>query len=550
MTLRRSVVAAFAVVVVGAAGFAGWQALRGHGSNADEAASARVVAPSAGVVEVAPKAAGQRLAWGPTVIDYAKALAEARSLPLEVAAGNVLVVAVASPDPASAAALVTDEHVGGVILMDGSIADATQVTALAAAVQSAATLDGRTWPAIVSTDQEGGPVARLGAMVPELPAFMAAGSNPDKGAVTATYASAARDMRALGITVDWAPDADVTVGPADPVIRVRSAGSDPARVAATVTAAVAGFERGGVVPAIKHFPGHGSVTTDSHEALPVQAATVAQLEGADLIPFSGAIDAGAPVVMVGHIGVAEWGGGPASLSPAAYAYLRDTLGFTGVTVTDALNMRAVTDAFAAGDSEVAALAAGADLLLMPRDPAAARQAIVAAVQAGTLPRERLDEAVARVSLLMTWQAHLAGVSDGEGAAATSGADYARAFAAASATVAAPACGGPFVGASVTITGGFPAERQALSDALAAHGIATGGGTSIRLLGAPTATGTADVVVAMDGPWGLSASQASVYVGLYGRSDAALAGLADVLSGDVAPKGQWAVPGLPAACGGS
>jgi beta-N-acetylhexosaminidase len=422
------------------------------------------------------------------------------------------------------------------------------VGALAAAVQAAAAQDGRRWPAIVSTDQEGGPVSRLSGIVPGLPAFMAAGSIPDKIAVTTTYEAAARDMRALGVNVDWAPDADVTVGLADPTIRVRSAGSDPARVAATVDAAVKGFIAGGVIPAIKHFPGHGSVTTDSHVSVPIQTATVAQLETADLVPFAQEIADGAPVVMMGHIAVAEWGGMPATVSPQAYAYLRKSLGFTGVVVTDALNMEAITDSYAPGDSEVAALAAGADLLLMPRDPAAARQAIIAAVQNGTLPRERLDEAVARVSSLMTLQERRAKAADTTTVDPNTSATYARAFAASAATVSAASCTGPYVGSSVSISGGWPGERQALADALAGYGITTGGGTTIRLLGSATGSGRADVVVAMDGPWGLPQSTASVYVGLYGRSAEALAGLADVLAGAVAPTGQWAVAGMPPACG--
>lgn len=550
--MRRSRALAAAAIVVVAGGSAAFVASR-QGGQGHSSVAAPVI-PIAAPVERAPVQAPADLAWGPSVVDYARALAAASDLPLDVAAGQVIVGTVSAPDPASAASLVSAQHLAGVILMGGAISDAAQVGALADAIQAAAAEDGRDWPAIVSTDQEGGPVSRLAGIVPGLPAFMAAGSIPDKSLVTHTYEDAARDMRALGVNVDWAPDADVTVGVADPTIRVRSAGSDPARVADTVDAAVKGFLAGGVVPAIKHFPGHGSVTTDSHVSVPVQAATVARLESADIVPFAKAITDGAPVVMMGHIAVAEWGGMPASVSPQAYAYLRRSLGFTGVVVTDALDMGAITESFAPGDSEVAALAAGADLLLMPRDPAVARQAIIAAVQNGTLSRDRLDEAVARVSLLMALQQRRANDADVATTTATAsaapnpGAGYARAFAASAATVSAASCTGPYVGSSVTITGGWPSERQALADALAGYGITTGGGTTIRLLGSATGSGSADVVVAMDGPWGLQQSTASVYVGLYGRSDEALAGLADVLAGAVAPTGQWAVAGMPPACG--
>jgi beta-N-acetylhexosaminidase len=550
---RAGVVAAATVIVVVAAGSAALVSCRAGDSGAGGAAVAAEVTAIAAPVDRAPQQAPANLAWGPSVVDYASALAAASDLPLDVAAGHVIVASVSSPDPAAAAAVVGAQHLAGVILMAGAITDAAQVGALAAAVQTAAAEDGRDWPAAVSTDQEGGPVSRLSGLIPGMPAFMAAGSVPNKTAVAAAYEATARDMRALGVNVDWAPDADVTVGLADPTIRIRSAGSDPARVAATVDAAVKGFVAGGVMPAIKHFPGHGSVTTDSHDAVPVQTATVAQLETADMVPFAQAIAHGAPVVMLGHIAVAAWGGVPATVSPQAYSYLRQSLGFTGVAVTDALDMQAITDSYAPGDSEVAALAAGADLLLSPRDPAAARAAIVAAVQSGTLSRDRLDEAVARVASLMTLQerrAQLADTktSDSTGKEPNASATYARAFAASATTVSAASCIGPYVASSVTITGGRPAERQALADALAGHGITTGGGTTIHLIGTAIGSGSADVVVALDGPWGLPLSTARVYVGLYGRSNEDLAGLADVLAGAVTPTGQWAVDGMPPACG--
>ncbi len=481
-----------------------------------------------------------RLVWGPSVVEMAHAQVAASQLPLETAAGQVIVAHWNSPDADGAAALVRDSHVAGVIMMRGAVVDVAQVRRVAAAVSEAAVADGRAWPAVISTDQEGGPVARLDGLLPEMPAFMAAGAASDKSSVTQAYSEAAQDMVDLGFTVNWAPVADVTVGPSDPVIQVRSAGSDPQNVADTVVAAVLGYLDGGVVPAVKHFPGHGSVTTDSHEALPVQNASVADLAQRDLVPFAQAIDAGAPMVMMGHISVGEWGGVPATTNPQAYAYLRDELGFTGVAVTDALNMAAISDRYQAGESEVAALAAGADLLVLPRDAETARQAIVNAVNNGTLPRERLDQAIARVSVVMSAQSQWAAASSGS----ASDADYARRFAATSATVVAPECGTPLVGASVHIEGGWPGERQALADALASHGVSEGGGTTIRLVGSASGSGSADVVVAMDGPWGLPASQASVYVGLYGRSDSALAGLADVLVGQVKPQGTWPVSGMP------
>lgn len=542
----RRVVATVAVttLVLGGAG-AGWYALGRPGLPATPEAVAESIVVANRSPQRVPVAHVPDLAWGPSVVDMAEAKAAASQVPLDVAAGQVLVATWDSPSSGGAAKLVTESHVAGVILMGGAVVDAEQVTKLTSAVADAAVADGRSWPAVISTDQEGGPVSRLDGILPGMPAFMAAGAATDKDSVTHAYAAVARDMVKLGFTVNWAPDADVTIGLKDPVIRVRSAGSQAQNVADTVVAAVDGFVSGGVAPALKHFPGHGSVTTDSHDALPTQTASLADLAQRDFVPFAQAIDAGAPMVMMGHISVAEWGGGPSSTNLQAYAYLRNELGFSGVAVTDALNMGAITGRYAPGESEVAALAAGADLLLMPRDPETARRAIVAAVESGELPRDRLDQAIARVSLLMSAQAGWAkGAAD-----APPDPDYARHFAATSATVAAPACGKSLVGKSVQISGGWPGEREALADALATYGVTQGGGTSITLLGSPSGTGNSDIVVAMDGPWGLKSSKASVYVGLYGRSHAALAGLADVLVGKVQPHSQWPVghmPGTP--CG--
>ncbi len=486
------------------------------------------------------------LAWGPTVVDAAHARVRASALPLEEAAGMVIVAAWNSTDSAGAAELVENEHLGGVILMGDAIASREQVMETTSAVASAAARDSRWWPAIISTDQEGGPVARLRGLGPDLPAFMAAGSATDLASVTEAYAAQAHDMAQLGFTVDWAPVADVTVGSSDTTIGVRSAGTDPTRVGATVVAAMDGFLKAGVMPSAKHFPGHGSVATDSHVGLPMQTASLDELAARDFVPFADAIEQGIPMVMTGHIAVSAWGGEPATTSPAAYAFLRDELAFTGVVATDAMNMAAVTDRYDPGEAEVAALAAGADLILMPRDPALARQAIITAVTDGTLSRSRLDEAVGRVALMMQWQSHRAAEAGEEPVDG----GYARRVAATWATVSSPSCGGPLVGDSVTLRGGWPAEREILAEALAEHGISQGGGTSVLLLGSARASGTADVVVAMDAPWGLPASSATTYIGLYGRSADALRGLADVLAGAVAPGGTWAIPGMPPACADS
>lgn len=498
--------------------------------------------PSASAAPSVTPSPEPTLAWGPTVAQWEESLARAAALPLEVAAGQVIVADLYSPDPVAAAQRVRDLHLGGVILMDGAVTTPDELHALTEAVR---TTDDRAWPVWISADEEGGVVSRMSAVVGTMPAFMAAGAARDKAAVTRVYEARGSQLRAYGVDVDFAPVADVTIGAADPTIRSRSAGSDPANVAATTNAAVEGFLGAGVVPVIKHFPGHGSVTTDSHQELPVQPASMSELEARDLIPFASAVESGAPAIMVAHIEVPAWGPEPATLQPAAYAYLRDTLGFTGIAVTDALNMGAVVNHHSSGEAAVMALNAGADVLLMPRSTREAIDGIVAAVNGGTLPRVRLDQAVARMTLLLDW------VSTRSPSQAPLE-DPARALAAAGTTMSAADCATRVVGERATVVANAEGPRAALEQALRDRGVIVGdGGTRIVLMRSGRDAVTSDVVVSMGDPFGLEASTAGAYVATYGSSDASMQALADVLTGATTPGGSWPVemPGMPyPACG--
>ncbi|MFD1505348.1 glycoside hydrolase family 3 N-terminal domain-containing protein [Georgenia yuyongxinii] len=338
----------------------------------------------------------------------------------EEVAGQVIVGRLQGTDPAVAADLVAELHLAGVMITGGSVASLEQVLALTGGVHEAVAADGRDWPALVSTDNEGGSVQRMSGDIgpwTTFPAFADAGralegavteGGDATGIVTDAYAGMATELRASGVTVDWAPVADVTVPGQDVTIGSRAAGADPDVVARAVTAALEGFLDGGVLPAVKHFPGHGSLTADSHAALPVQAATDAELRAHDLPPFQAAVAAGVPMVMLGHIDVTAWDHGtPASVSPAAYRVLRDGIGFSGVTVTDSLGMGALNAVGGPGEVAVAALAAGADLLLNPADNYAAHAAVVAALEDGTLDRDSVDAAAGRVIAMMRHQAELA-----------------------------------------------------------------------------------------------------------------------------------------------
>ena len=161
-----------------------------------------------------------------------------------------------------------------------------------------------------------------------------------------------------------------------------------------------------MVSTTKHFPGHGGVTADSHETLPVLGSTLGQLRGRDLRPFEAAVDAGAPAVMMAHLDVrAMQPGMPSSQAPKVYDFLRDDLGFEGLAITDSLGMGA---ALSRDFPAIRALEAGADLLLMPVDTAKTHRLVVDAIESGRVPRERVEEAAGRVVALQLWQQRVAG----------------------------------------------------------------------------------------------------------------------------------------------
>ncbi|HSK28014.1 MAG TPA: glycoside hydrolase family 3 N-terminal domain-containing protein, partial [Jiangellales bacterium] len=334
---------------------------------------------------------------------------------------------------------------------------------------------------------------------------------------------------ALGIGMVFAPVADVTAGPDDPTIGSRSASADPQVVAAVVEGSLAGYAQAGIVPVVKHFPGHGSVPADSHETLPVQEATVAALEARDLVPFRAAVEAGAPAVMVGHIDVRALDPGvPSSQSGPVVGLLRDSLGFQGLVVTDAQDMGAVTDAYGPGAAAVQAVAAGVDVVLMPRDARAAHAALVAAVNSGDLPAERLAEAATRVAAVQLHQA--AGPPAAGPAVLGTHDDVSYAASLAGLTVLSGPCEGRLVGSAVQVAGGTETDRARFTEAARAAGLTVGSGPTVRLLGG-TVPGSGDVVVALDTPYGLVASPASTArIALYGRSPEAFRALLDVVTG--------------------
>lgn len=377
--------------------------------------------------------------WGPDRSELDRAAEIVHRMRLPDLAGQVIV---ASWDGTAApVAMVRDLHLGGVIAFDANIDSAAQVTAVTTRLTRRV---GRKWPLFLGVDQEGGVVERLRGAATRFPTFMSAGAAGDVALTQRAYAASGAELRGLGFTVDFAPDGDVTSGPGDPTIGSRAASSYPSTVAEHVVAAATGFTSAGVLPVVKHFPGHGSVPADSHLTLPVQTKSRKELVATDLVPFRSAVEAGLPAVMVGHLDVRAIDPRvPSSLSRAVVTgLLRGELGFGGLVVTDALDMAGVTRGRDPGRTAVQALRAGSDVLLMPPSPAVARSAIVRAVRSGSLPRRRLEQAAARQVALLT---HLAG---GAGARVGSARSASRSLSAAAVTVVAGECSGRLVGDQV------------------------------------------------------------------------------------------------------
>jgi beta-N-acetylhexosaminidase len=476
--------------------------------------------------------------WGPTTDELRRARRLVARMPLPDLAGQVIVARYRGTR--SPVDLVNRLHLGGVIMMDGNIAGSDAVRRSNRRLQRSVRDAGRGWPAFIGVDQEGGLVERVRGTATRFPSFMTAGAGGRARLTRAAAAASAGELRHLGFTTVFAPDADVTTGPSDPTIGSRSASSSPRRAARQVIAAFRGHATTGIVPVAKHFPGHGSVPADSHDALPVQRRSLRRLMESDLVPFRQAVDAGIPAVMSAHIDVrAVDPGVPASLSrPVVTGLLRQRLGFRGLVVTDALEMGAVADRFSSGQAAVRALRAGNDVLLMPADTAAARAGIVEAVRGGTLRRARLEEAAARqVALLLHQQA----VGDAGTRPPGSSRAASYRFSREAVTVVSGPCRGRLVGRSVRVSGESEAARR-LRVAARRAGLETGSGTSVALVGYRGSPATADVVVSTDTPYVLRRSVGrTARIALFGDTPGAMRALVDVLLGRRPAPGRLPVP---------
>ncbi|TLP95776.1 beta-N-acetylhexosaminidase [Nesterenkonia salmonea] len=522
---------------------------------------------------------------GPGETHRAEAADVVAEMSLSERAGQVLIGEYSGTDADSAAELIEQHHLAGVILMGHNIpgeSGSVDTEALAAQIETIASAgssgddNARAVPPIISVDQEGGLVTRVGTPVMEWPTPMASGaahqSDGELWSAGQVHRYMAEDLADLGFTVSFAPNADVTIGREDPTMGSRTFGADPDAVGQLAVQALRGLADAGVAGSIKHFPGHGSVTDDSHNTLPVQQQSLSELRERDWKPFADVVEVGAPMVMMGHIEVPELEAGvPSSLSAAAYAEIRQ-MGHDGVIVTDAMNMAAIADRFGGDQAVVTALSAGADLLLMPHSSPGAHAAIIAAVEADELDEDRLNEAAERVVALVLWQQELAAgeldagpgvplpedlgarmmygpaTGNGEQEDADVQADdesidddpaeldasaVARHVAAQSITLVEGECEAELTTESLQIQGGTQQDRDRLAAAAQEAGLEIGWGPVVTLLGGTTPS-SGDVVVALDRPEALADSTADTKLALYGRTPESFAALVEVLGGAEAP----------------
>ncbi|MFD5777823.1 glycoside hydrolase family 3 protein [Streptomyces fungicidicus] len=391
-----------------------------NGSTGSTARPSRrtVLAATAGVTTALAAGGTVHAATGPSAPDDRKLRALISRMTLEEKVGQLFVMRVyghsaTDPDQAdidanlkeigvrTAAEMLARYRVGGIIYFAWAhnTRDPHQIADLSNGIQKASLGLPRGLPVLVSTDQEHGIVARVGEPATLFPGAMAVGAGGSRADARTLGRIAGLELRALGIRQNYSPVADVNVNPANPVIGVRSFGSDPQSVADLVAAEVKGYESSHIASTAKHFPGHGDTVDDSHAKLPYIHHTRDQWEQLDAPPFEAAIAAGIDSIMTAHIVVPalDPSEDPATLSrPILTGILREELGYDGVVVTDSLGMEGVRTKYGDDRVPVLALKAGVDQLLNPPSLDVAWNAVLNAVRDGELTEARLDESILRV----------------------------------------------------------------------------------------------------------------------------------------------------------
>jgi beta-N-acetylhexosaminidase len=299
--------------------------------------------------------------------------------------------------PPELKALAREFDLGGVILFARNVDSPEQVAEIAREARTLA----HDLPLWVSVDQEGGRVARLKSPFTIWPPMITLGRSGDRQLASRFAAALAAELTAVGITLDYTPVLDVLTNPTNPAIGDRALAERAEDVAALGTAIVEALQSAGIAACAKHFPGHGDTGTDSHLELPIVEHPPDRLEAVDLVPFRAAIEARVAAIMTGHLLIPALDeSGPATLSAVVVdALLKKQLGFEGLVLTDDLEMKAISGRYGLPDATVKALGAGCDVVLLcgtsQEGQALALEAVIHAVEDGSLPLTRVEDAFAR-----------------------------------------------------------------------------------------------------------------------------------------------------------
>ena len=292
--------------------------------------------------------------------------------------------------------------VGGIILFAQNVIDPDQLGTMNGNLQNySEEITGL--PMFISVDEEGGKVARISKnsnfSVETFSDMRSIGDSGDTAKAYEVGNTIGAYLNQYGFNLDFAPDADVLTNPDNQVIGTRSFGTDPYVVSEMTQSVVKGLEDNQVYACLKHFPGHGATSGDTHAGYAYTDKTLDELMQSEFVPFSNGIQNGVHFIMVSHIAAPQVTGDnlPASLSPYMIQnVLREQMGYDGIVITDAMNMGAISDSYGSADAAVRAVNAGADIVLMPKDFVSAYQGVLNAVENGTISTDRIDESVRRI----------------------------------------------------------------------------------------------------------------------------------------------------------
>src|SRR5690625_615940 len=324
------------------------------------------------------------------------------SLTLEEKIGQLFIVGFHGQKPnGDIINLITKYHIGGVCYFSRNLKNPKQVHRLSMDLQSFTNIH---TPLFLAIDQEGGMVSRITEGVTTSPSKMALGALDNRLYTKQIAQIVARELKAMGINMNFDPSIDVNTNPKNPVIGVRSFGENVKKVSKHGLDTINGYQNENVSAVVKHFPGHGDTEVDSHLDLPVIAHSLERIHSVELAPFKYAIDNGVDAVMVSHISFPSLEElSPASLSPnVVQGLLREKLGFEGVIVSDCMEMFAIEKEYNCEESAILAIKAGVDLILFSHTYEKQRAAIDAVIQAvknGVISEERINESVSRILAL-------------------------------------------------------------------------------------------------------------------------------------------------------